>query len=325
MKTKKWIIMAICFILAGCIIFVGIMSILDWDFNSLDTTEYKVRVHRIEENFKNISIDANESDIIFVKENKDCLVTIKQQSKVEYTVAVQNETLKIAINDTRKWYERISVFSFKTPQITVSLPQDKYDSLLINSSTGDIQIPKDFAFEKVDIKASTGDVDCKAASVIDLKIKLSTGNINIENTIVGENVIAGNMNLTTSTGSINVKSVDCSGKFEANVSTGTINLTNIKCEDLISNGNTGDMTLTSVVATNNFNITRSTGDIKFDGCDADELYIKTSTGDVSGNLLTDKVFVCETDTGNVSVPKTTEGGKCEITTDTGNIKIEIGK
>lgn len=325
MKTKKWIITAICFILVGYIIFVGIMSILNWDFNSLDTIDYKVRVHIIEESFKNISIDANESDIIFVKENKDCLVSIKQPLKVEYTVAVQNETLKIEINDTRKWYERISVFSFETPQITVSLPQDKYDSLLINSSTGDINIPKDFAFENVDIKAFTGDVNCQASSVNNLKIKISTGYINVENTVVGENVIMGNMNLTTSTGNINIKSVNSNGKIETSVSTGKTFFTNVKCESLISKGSTGDMTLMGVVATKDFNITRSTGDIIFDKCDANEIFAITDTGDVSGNLLTSKVFVCKTDTGDVSVPQTTEGGKCEITTDTGDIKIKIGK
>ena len=42
-----------------------------------------------------------------------------------------------------------------------------------------------------------------------------------------------------------------------------------------------------------------------------------------GSLLSDKVFITETDTGNVNIPKTTDGGKCEIKTDTGDIKIKI--
>ncbi len=325
MKTKKWIIAAICFIVAGGVIFVSMMSILNWDFNSLDTTEYKTKVYRIDEGFKNVTIDANVSNITFVKSDVECLISVKQPSKVGSTVEVQNETLTIEITDSRKWYEHISIFSFRTPEITVSLPQDEYESLLINSSTGDIEIPKDFSFKDVDIKASTGDVNCKAASVGDLKIQLSTGHIDIENTIVGENVIADNMSLTTSTGSINVKHAVCGGKVEANVSTGKTNLTDVKCNDFISNGNTGDVTLADVVASGKFNITRSTGNIKFENSDANEIFIETDTGDVKGTLLSDKVFITETDTGNVSVPKSTTGGKCEITTDTGDIKIEIGK
>ncbi len=56
-----------------------------------------------------------------------------------------------------------------------------------------------------------------------------------------------------------------------------------------------------------------------------ELFIKTSTGDVEGSLLADKVFIVNTDTGEVDVPKTTSGGKCEIKTDTGDVEINIVK
>ena len=65
----------------------------------------------------------------------------------------------------------------------------------------------------------------------------------------------------------------------------------------------------------------STGDIKLDKSDAAEIFIKTSTGNVTGTLLTEKVFITQTSTGNIKVPKSIKGGRCEITTSTGNIKI----
>ena len=49
----------------------------------------------------------------------------------------------------------------------------------------------------------------------------------------------------------------------------------------------------------------------------------TCTGDVKGKLLTDKVFITETGTGHVDVPKTVTGGRCEVTTNTGDIELEI--
>lgn len=61
----------------------------------------------------------------------------------------------------------------------------------------------------------------------------------------------------------------------------------------------------------------------FDGSDAAEIYVRTSTGSVKGTLLSEKVFITETSTGSVSVPKTVTGGKCEIRTSTGDIQIEI--
>ena len=59
--------------------------------------------------------------------------------------------------------------------------------------------------------------------------------------------------------------------------------------------------------------------------DGGQILIKTDTGKVSGSLLSDKVFIIETDTGRKDYPKTTTGGKCEITTDTGDIIITIEK
>ncbi len=63
--------------------------------------------------------------------------------------------------------------------------------------------------------------------------------------------------------------------------------------------------------------------MEFNHCDAETIYVNTDTGSVTGTLLTDKVFIIETDTGSVDVPKSITGGRCEITTDTGNIRITI--
>ena len=51
--------------------------------------------------------------------------------------------------------------------------------------------------------------------------------------------------------------------------------------------------------------------------------MKTNTGNITGTLVTDKVFLAHTDTGRIRVPTTTTGGRCELTTDTGNILLDI--
>ena len=78
-----------------------------------------------------------------------------------------------------------------------------------------------------------------------------------------------------------------------------------------------------MIATERFSIERSTGDVQLNGCDAAEIYVKTDTGDVRGSLLTEKEFFAKSDTGDVDIPKTNVGGRCEITTDTGDIWIQI--
>ena len=113
------------------------------------------------------------------------------------------------------------------------------------------------------------------------------------------------------------------GSLYLSVSTGDTVLSNIKCQNLLSTGNTGDISLKNVIATEKIYIERSTGNVKFNGSDAGEIIVKTTTGNVTGTLLSEKVFITKTSTGKINVPKTTTGGKCEITTSTGNIKINI--
>ena len=138
-----------------------------------------------------------------------------------------------------------------------------------------------------------------------------------------QNISAGALDLSVSTGKVTVTGANCEGDVKIDVSTGKVSMTDIRCKNLISDGDTGDISLRNVIANEAFSIETDTGDIKLDSCDATEISIETDTGDVTGSLLSSKVFIAQTDTGNVHVPKTVTGGKCEITTDTGDIKITL--
>lgn len=276
--TKIWLIIATTLLLTGCIIFGGVMTVYKWDFSKLSTNKYETNKYDIADNFKNISVNVKTADIVFVASEKaKTEVVCYEQDNANHEVSVDNDTLTIKLVDERKWYEYIGI-NFRTPKITVYLPQGEYGNLTVSASTGDIDI---------------------------------------------KNLSAENINLTVTTGEIEAKSITCNGDFKTTVSTGEVELKDVSCKNLSSNGNTGDITLKDVIAEEKFAIERSTGDVKFERCDANEIFIKTDTGDVKGSLLSDKVFITETDTGNIDVPKTITGGRCEITTDTGDIKITV--
>lgn len=316
-RTKVWLIIAASFVLVGGIIFGGVMSMHKWDFMKLSTVKYETNDYEITESFKSILIITNTADVVFVpSENSKTSVVCHEQKNMKHSVTVQNGKLVIEVVDTRKWYEYIGI-NFGTPKITVYIPQGEYGALFVKSSTGNVEIPTEFKFENIDILESTGNVTNYASASENIIIKTSTGNIRVEN------VSAGTLDLSVSTGGITVSNVTCEGNVKINVSTGKTNLTNIECKNVMSNGNTGAISLKNVIATEKFSIERSTGDVKFDGCDAAEIFVKTDTGDVTGSLLSNKIFVVEADTGSVDVPKTATGGKCEITTDTGDINISI--
>ncbi len=317
--TKLWLIAATSLILIGLIIFIGLMAILKWDFTKLSTSKYETNHYQFNENYSNISIVTDTADIVFaVSEDLKSSVECYEQKNVKHSVTVKDDSLVIKVVDTRKWYEHIGIH-FGTPKITVYLPQNEYTSVVIKESTGDIQIPKDFKFESVDISTSTGDVKCYASASGSIKIKASTGDIRIEN------ISAGSLELSVSTGDVTASSISCQGDVKVNVSTGDTKLTDIACKNVISSGNTGDISLKNVIATEKLSIERSTGDVKFNGCDAAEIFVKTDTGDVIGTLLSGKEFIVKTDTGDKQIPQSETGGRCEITTSTGDIKIGINQ
>ncbi len=318
-KTKTWILIAASLFIAGCILFGGVMSMLKWDFKKLSTVKYETNTHIISEEFREISLITDTADIHFQpSDDGKCKVICYEEESLKHSVYVQSNKLTIQINDERKWYDHIGI-NFNTPKITVYLPLEAYDDLAVQSSTGDTEVAKEFTFKNIFIKTSTGHITNYASATEDLQIKTTTGSIRIDTISVG------NLDLSVTTGKINARSVNCNEEFKIHVGTGDSKIIDTKCNTLISTGTTGDLTLKNVIAKGKISTKRTTGDVNFEQCDAAELYIKTTTGDVDGSLCSEKIFIVHTSTGDVTVPQTTTGGKCEISTSTGDININIAK
>lgn len=315
-KARKWLIAAAVLIVAGLMIYVVEMTVLGWDVSRLSVT-YESVTHRIDEPFDGIAIDTDEADItIALAEDGEARVVAEETEKIKYAITVENGILNVRLLDERAWYDVIDLFS-ATPKMTVYLPSRIYDSLTIKESTGDIQIPKSVSFGCLDIEISTGDITLLANVMEQAKIKTSTGDISVENQT------AGALTLRTTTGDVTVKKVHCLGNIDVSVRTGKTLMSGVTCQSFTSKGTTGDLQMNDVIAREHVSIERSTGDVTFDACDAAEITIRATTGDVKGSLLSPKIFAAKATTGDVDVPPSGDGGICEITTTTGDIKIEI--
>ena len=150
-----------------------------------------------------------------------------------------------------------------------------------------------------------------------INIETSTGDINVDELFVDS------IDFNTSTGDIRISNVICIENISINVSTGDVKLNDVNCKRIISDGSTGDVSMEDVIVDESISVERSTGDIKLSDCDGNDIYIKTSTGDIKGSLLTNKVFITKSSTGDIKVPNTSTGGRCELSTSTGDIKITI--
>lgn len=317
-KTAKiWLFTALILIVLGIVIFGGVMTVFNWDLTKFQQDKYETNSYDIKETFKSITVNTDTADIEFIaSENSKCSVVCFEQKNVKHSVGVKDGALVIEAVDSRKWYEFICI-NFAKTKITVYMPKGEYGALSIDSDTGDVDIPADFTFESIDVEESTGDVTNFASVSGEINIETSTGNICVEN------ISAGSLELSVSTGKVTVNNIQCDGKISVEVSTGKSSLNGITCKSFYSNGDTGDISLVNVIAEERFDIERSTGDVKMEACDAGEVTIVTDTGDVTGTFLSQKAFIAKSDTGRVNVPDSITGGRCEISTDTGNIKIEV--
>ncbi len=318
-NTKTWLIAAVSLIIIGNLIFCGAMSIMGWNFSKLSTVRFDDNEYEFNEEVQDIKINTNLANIQFLpSSNSKTKVILHEQRNLHHSTKLENQTLTINVEDTRKWYDYINNITFETPNITVYLPENLYGNLSINTATGSIEIPENFKFESINLATKTGSIKNYASADSNITLKTDTG------AILVEKVMANTIESSTLTGKVNIANVTCQSEIKISISTGKTNLTNIKSKNIISNGNTGSILLENVIASEKISIERQTGNVKFKDSDAKEIYVNTTTGSIKGNLLTDKTFFTQSKTGSVDVPKTISEERCEINTITGSIKITVG-
>ena len=241
MRTKGWLITAGVLTVLGAILLGGVMTVAKWDFTRLSTAKYETNEYTITEEYQSVRVVSKTADVTFVP-SKDGATTVRcvEESRVRHTVSVTDAALTVEVDDTRKWYHYIGI-DFGRPHITVFLPADTYDTLTVETDTGDVNIPPDFTFASAKVTGHTGDVTYNAPATGDVSIQTTTGRIKVQN------VTASGLSLTVSTGNIFVAGVDCQGAVSVNVSTGKAHLSDVQCQTLISDGSTGDLLLESVI------------------------------------------------------------------------------
>lgn len=333
---KKLLFVSAVLIILGIASFAVIMTANGWDFKALGSHVLEDRTHEIAEGFDSILIDADTANIkFFPSEDGKCKVLCHDKIRAEHVVKVENGTLKIQIDDQRKWYDHINLFD-SSPSITVYLPKSEYKTVDVSASTGSVNLPAGFSLENIYIVVSTGNVHLGASATGAAKIKASTGNVSILRAELGS------LEVQVSTGRVDVDSTSVAGNVRIKRSTGDANITALTCTSLKLESSTGDSTLKDTVATGEiqlmlstgdakltdtlaerFDIATSTGKVKFESSDAKTINVLTDTGSVKGTLRTPKLFVTKTDTGRINVPASEGSEPCIIETDTGNIEISI--
>ena len=305
-KSKKIaLFLALGMIVTGLGICAVLAAVTQLDLSSLSTERYEANITQVAESFSDIRIESDVANIQFLPAQGDtCEVHCYEQTLAKHVVTVENDTLTVKVNDTRKWINFVGLF-FATETVTVYLPQEQYANLSVHTDTGKIEMPEDFSFLSATVSTDTGSIDWRASA-------------------------EQNLRLSTDTGKIDVSGVTVGNLLEVETDTGKITLSNCKAGRLDAENDTGKVLLTSTTA-DSISVESDTGDVVFDRADAAQISVQTSTGDVTGTLLSPKVFHTETSTGKISVPNSeysgeaSDSGICDVKTSTGDIELSISQ
>lgn len=359
-RTLKAILVAVALIVAGSILAGCSLLGMDGIWKNVTVGSKVVTTQEtITGAFTHIDVDLEEVDIAFLPSlDGTCYYKATTYKDMPCTVTVENDTLKIRQGDDQLWYHHIGIFGIYWEETTleVYLPETVYSQLTVIGDTSDVTIPQGFTFESANIATDTGDVKLGCQVNGQMNIACATGQIAVQNTnsqaintatstgsIHLDAVTCDSLSISTDTGFVRIENADVAQMLSAISTTGSKALVDVQCGSLKIESTTGDNNLRNVTVAGNANMESNTGDWELENVivsgdaqmdsstgdwelgrfDAANITIDTDTGDVEGTLLSDKIFFADSDTGHVEVPRTTTGGICEITTDTGDIEIDI--
>lgn len=192
-------------------------------------------------------------------------------------------------------------------------------SIKLTTDTGNIQLKDTAAGGTIEIETDTGRIQLKNAIAAGaVEIKTDTGNT------VLEAITAKSLRVEGDTAKHTLKDLNVENGISLKNSTGNIQIRNAKADTLSVSVSTGDVNITDGIFAEALTARSSSGDYIFERVDAPLITVQTSSGDVEGSLLTGKIFEAKSNSGSEHVPESSaEGGKCKITTSSGDIHITI--
>jgi len=315
-RTIVLIIVASSLVAAGLIAATVGLCLADFEFTGLSTQKKVSDTIEISDAFKNISIVSDGDVSLQISDDGVCRVETTYYERNKTVAYVSDETLNVVKQDERKWFDHIGIAQIADTTV-IYLPESQYVSLKSDGKTGDFTLGEGFFFESADIKTSTGDISMFHTSFSEtLSLKRSTGKVELSDIRAKDIFVVG------STGDTMISDI-VADDLSIESSTGRVSLLKIRATSLSAKTSTGAQSFSDAVFSGDIRIEADTGKVTFAACDAAKIYVTTDTGDVRGTLLSEKIFVARSDTGDINVPSGVNGGICEINTDTGDINISI--
>ena len=277
---NKFIKIAFSLIITG-IILIGFATYLNNGNIPRFSANYEKKNYTISaDNIKNLDLNILDSNISLEENTSSSNIEIEYYTDIEREILITHTDKKLSIKENKKTFGVVIDFSIfsKKQEIKIKIPKSTSVDVHSLNRIGDLII-KDLNIKHLTANSKIGNVYLTNVSILDTEIKLSTGDLKIDN-FKGEN---NSLKINNATGNIKLNNIN------------SINILNI-------DNNTGDIDLSSSII-KNINITNKLGNItlnNFPNESTDNISLKTNTGDISlFNLTANNSISLKSTTGNI--------------------------
>ena len=281
---NKFIKIAFSLIITG-IILIGFATYLNNGNIPRFSANYEKKNYTISaDNIKNLDLNILDSDIV-LEEN-----TSSDKIEIEYYTGIERETLithtdkKLSIKENKNTFGvdiDFSIFS-KKQEIKIKIPTSSSIDVHSLNKIGNLII-KDLNIKHLTANSKIGNVYLTNVSTLDTEIKLSTGDLKINN-FKSEN---NSLKIKTATGNIKLNNISGISNLNIDNNTGDIDLSSSIIKNINISNKLGNITLNNLPndSTDNINLETNTGDISLFNLTANNsISLKSSTGNILAEL-----------------------------------------
>lgn len=297
MKTKPLIIVSIAIAIIGILFGVVGMSMLGWNFMSLDTDKYEVKQHVIDvdaSNLTDIVLNVKSSDFKMIETDEDKItVDYKENTRAPFTITYDNGALNI--NEKALPIRLFSFFNgLKSidSEVVVTYPRGLILNVKGKISNG--SITQSGKFKNFDVLSNNGAFNLTEFTADSLKIGTTNGKIILKDVNVIGDLTASNTN-----GAITIKNT-IAANINSKSTNGEITIEKATAKDVVSKTTNGSVSFTDIISENIVVAENTNGAVSLVNVSGKDLIAKTTNGKINfTNIVADKINL-RTTNGNIA-------------------------
>ena len=281
---NKFIKIAFSLIITG-IILIGFATYLNNGNIPRFSANYEKKNYTVSaDNIKNLDLNILDSNISIEENTSSGNIEIEYYTGIEREILITHTDKKLSIKENKNTFGvdiDFSIFS-KKQEIKIKIPTSSSIDVHSLNKIGDLII-KDLNIKHLTANSKIGNVYLTNVSTLDMEIKLSTGDLKINN-FKSEN---NSLKIKTATGNIKLNNISGISNLNIDNNTGDIDLSSSTIKNINISNKLGNITLNNLPneSTDNINLETNTGDISLFNLTANNsISLKSSTGNILAEL-----------------------------------------